>query len=173
MLHIGTLQAAVTQKEKLAIHHINQNNKWKHHNSQGTETDLVDIFITFPLTYLDARHVSIALAPSHYQPFSPLLLHLSSSLPHTSVTNVSTSFDIFLLSFLVVYILVSIKPPLWRHIKRFCLFHFCHVGRNITVVTDSQDGINNCDVLKDFSLRLKRNVWSSISVPTVSSKTVW
>lgn len=64
MLHIGTLQTAAAQRDKVAIHHVNQNNKWKHHNSQGTEADLVDIFITFPLTYFDARHVSIGLAPS-------------------------------------------------------------------------------------------------------------
>ena len=151
---IGTLQTAVAQTDKLPIHHTNENNKWKPHNSQDTETNLTYIFTTFPSTYFDARHVSIGLAPSHSQSFSPFLLHLSSSVPHKFVTKVSMSTESFFLYFLVVYIFVSIKPPLWRNIKRLSLFHCCHVGRNLKAVTVRQYGIKSYDRLKDFSLRL-------------------
>ena len=173
MQKTGTLQTAVTQRDKVPIHHVNKSNKRKTHNTQSTETDLVDNFTTFPSTYFDARHVSIGLVPSHSQSFSPFLLHLSSSLPHTFVTIVPLSTDSFLLHFLVVYTLFSITSPLWRHIMKLSLFHCCHVGRHITTATARQCSLNNCDRLKDFSLRLYRTVWWSISITIILPKTVW
>jgi hypothetical protein len=76
---IGTLQTAVTQRDKIPIHHVNKNNKWKPRNSQGTETDVIDIFITFPATYFDSRHVSIGLAPSTILTFSASSFLISTS----------------------------------------------------------------------------------------------
>jgi hypothetical protein len=69
-------------------------------------------------------------------------------LPHTFVTNVSVSTDVYHLYFLVVYVLVSIKLPLRQHTKKFPLFHFCHVGRNITAVT-----VCRCDITITVSWR--------------------
>lgn len=149
---MGHYRLQLHGRDKVPIHHINKNTMWKPHNSQGTETDLAGIFTTFPSTYFDAIHVSIGLATSHSESFSHFLLHLSSSLPHTFVTTVSMPTNSFVLYFLVVYILVSIKPPLRRHIKRFSLFNFRHVGRHITAVTARQYGLNIYDRLKDFSL---------------------
>ena len=99
---IGTLQNAVAQRDKVPIHHVNKNNKWKPHNSQGTETDLVDILNTFPSTYCDARHVSIDLTPSHSQSFSLFCftfphLYLTRSWP-TSQCPLTVSFCTSLLS---------------------------------------------------------------------------